>query len=207
MRFPKPLRRHGHFFLVIVPLILLMTYPTIIHVFDASKFWLPARYWDVWLKFWEAWNFKQVLASQSGFHYTNLMNFPEGVSLAYQTYSLPHMVILHLLQLFMPASNAFCLTYLLIIFCCCASGYIYCSWISKDKWLALLGAVVFGLSQQVTATAATPDLGFIATIPLTMYFLHRGIVGGGGGPSCSPPPALCWASPLTLACTSSSATF
>ena len=178
MRLAKQLRGHAHFFLVIVPLILLMTYPTIIHVFDTSRFWAPTLDKDIWQKFWDAWHFKQVLAGQTDLYHTNMFFYPDGVYFPYRTYNLPHMILMNFLQLFMPASNAYCLTYLLIIFCCCLSAYIYCNWLFKDKWLALLGAVVFGLSQQVTGTAATPDLGFIASIPLTLYFLHRGIDEG-----------------------------
>ena len=174
-RMHNMLRGHAHFFCIIIPLILVMTYPTINHVFDASRFWVPAQTWDVWLKFWDAWHFKQVLMGNSNFYYTHLSYYPEGVSLVYLTYNLPHMIVMNLLQLVMPPSNAYCLTFLLIIFCCCASGYLYCNWLFKDKWLALLGAVIFGLSQQVTGTPAQPDLGFIATLPLTLYFLHRGI--------------------------------
>ena len=178
MRIGKRLRGHGHFFCVIVPLILLMTYPTVIHVFDTTKFWVPTLHTDVWLKFWDAWHFKQVLAGNSHIHHTNLLFYPEGVSLTQQTYNLAHIILLNLLQLVMPPSNAYCLTYLLFVFICCSSGYIYCNWLFKDKWLALPGAVIFGLSHQVIATAAHPDLGFIATIPLTLYFTHRGIVEG-----------------------------
>ena len=177
-RFRKPLRRHAHFFCVIVPLILLMTYPTITHVFDTSKFWLPAVDWDAWLKIWDAWHFKQVLAGESSLYHTNLLFYPHGVSLAYQTYSLPFMLVMNALQAFLPPSNAYCLTYLLNIFVCALSGYIYCLYLFKDKWLALPGAVIFGLSQQVTGKAMEPDTSFIATLPLTMYCLHRGIDEG-----------------------------
>ena len=174
MRLAKQLRGHAHFFLVIVPLILLMTYPTIIHVFDPSSFWLPALDWDVWLKFWDAWHFKQVLAGKSEFLHTNLLFYPDGVSLAYRAYSLPHIIIMSALSLLMPASHAFSLTYLLLIFACAAAAYVYCSWLFKDKWLALLGAVVFGFSQHVIGRAHQPDTSFIAALPLTLYFLHRG---------------------------------
>ena len=178
MRIGKRLRGHAHFFAAIVPLILLMTYPTVIHVFDTSRFWVPAVAWDVWFKFWDAWHFKQVLIGQSDFYHSSMNFYPEGVSLVYQSYSLPHMILMNSLQLFMPMSNAYCLTFLLIIFFCCASGYIYCNWLFKDKWLALPGAVIFGLSQQVLGSPSQPDIFFIATIPLTLYFLHRGLCEG-----------------------------
>ena len=173
-------RKHWPFLVIMPLLIIVMTYPTINHVFDTSRFWVPALDWDVWFKFWDAWHFKQVLAGQSDFYHTNMLFYPEGISLVYLTYNLPHMIVLNLLQLIMPPANAYCLAFLLIIFCCCFSGYIYCSWLFKDKWIALLGAVIFGLSQQVMGNAAQPDTGFIATIPLTLYFLHRGVADGRG---------------------------
>ena len=176
LRLSSVTRRHAHFYLIVVPLILVMTYPTIIHVFDASRFWVPSIDRDVWLKFWDAWYFKMVLAGESGFHYTNLLFYPEGVSLVNLTYNLPHMIVFGMLQTIMPADNAYCLTYLLMIFACALSGYIYCNYLFKDKWIALLGGVLFGCSLQVTGRAGLPDISFIFTLPLTLYFLHRGIV-------------------------------
>ena len=171
-------RSHAPFFLVVLPLILLMTYPTITYVFDASRFVIPTLYFDVWMKFWDPWLFKLALAGETDFFYTNFLFYPDGASLAYQTWNLPHMIVMNILQLFMPVSNAFCLAFLLIVLTCCAAGYFYCNWLFKDKWLASLGAVIFGLCQHIIGHSAHPDLIFIAPIPMTLYLVHRGIDEG-----------------------------
>ena len=176
-RFGNLLRGHAHFFCLITPLILLMTYPTIVHVFDTSSFWLPTVGGDVWITFWDAWHFKLAPAGKSDFYHTNLLFYPEGISLVTQPYSLPHMLVLNGLQLIMPAANAACLTILLNIFGCALAGYIYCLYLFKDKWLSLLGAVVFGLSQPVLGKALEPS-SVIFTLPLTLYFLHRALDDG-----------------------------
>ena len=176
LRTRRLLRQHLHFILIIAPLILIMTYPTVVHVFDASRFWVPSLDRDVWLKFWDAWHFQMVLAGKSDFYFTHFLFYPGGLSLVNLTYSLPHVIVLGALQTIMPADNAYCLTYLLNIFACALSGYIYCNYVFKDKWIALLGGIIFGCSLQVTARMGNPDISFIFTLPLTLYFLHRGIV-------------------------------
>ena len=58
----------------------------------------------------------------------------------------------------MPVSNAFSLAYLLIIVFCALSAYVYLHWLFSDKWIALLGAVVFGLSPHVVGHPFHPGI-------------------------------------------------
>ena len=175
------LREHLPFLVIAPILIVVMTWPTALQVFDTSSFWTPALDRDAWLKVWDAWHLKRVLAGEAQFHHTDMLFYPQGVSLAYLPYSLPHMIVMNALQLVMGASNAYCLAYLLIVFACALSGYIYCSYLFRDKWLGLLGGVIFGCSQHVIGKTSNPDLNFIATLPLMLYFLHRGIREGRAG--------------------------
>lgn len=162
--------------LVIAPvLILVMTYPTIIHVFDAGSIWVPARNYDIWIEFWDGFYARAFLAGQADLGYTDLSFYPHGVSLAFHQFIYPHMFAFGALQAFMPAANAFCLLYLLIIFACVLSAYVYASWFFKDKWLGLLGGVIFGCSQHVVGHPQHPAIASIFTLPLTLYFLHRGL--------------------------------
>ena len=175
-RLRAALRHHMHFLVIAPLLIIIMTYPAIIHVFDTSAFWVPARDRDVWMKVWEAWHLKTALAGKSGFLHTHMMFYPEGISFAYSSYNLPHMIVFGALNSVMRASNAYCLAYLLIVFSCVSAGYFYCNYLFKDKWLALLGGVIFGCSQQVIGKSSAAALSLVAALPLTLYFLHRGIV-------------------------------
>ena len=75
----------------------------------------------------------------------------------------------------MPASNTWSVYFLLSISLSALSAYMYVHWLSKDKWIALVGAVVFGFSPHVIGHPNHIDIGFLATIPFALYSFHRGI--------------------------------
>ena len=174
-RLGNALRNHLHFIVIVGILIAAMTWPTVRYVFDTSVFWLPIDSGDALMKFWDAWYLKALIAGQADFYFTDLLFYPDGVSLVYHNFNVPHMVVFGGLQAVMPASNAFNLTYLLIIFSTALSAYVYLCYLLKDKWVSLFGAVVFGLSGYVVGRAAQPDVSWIATLPLALYFFHRAI--------------------------------
>ena len=72
-----------------------------------------------------------------------------------------------------PISNS--LTFLLIVASVTCSAYVYMLYLLKDKWIALLGAIIVGMSPYVVGYQEHTELRFIATMPLSMYFFHRGI--------------------------------
>ena len=170
-----PLRRHLHVLVIAPLLIILLTYPTVAHVFDADSVWVPARNYDIWIEFWDGYFAKAFLAGQADLAFTDLSFYPKGVSLVFHLFIYPHMFAFGALQSLMPAANAYCLLYLLIIFACVLSAYVYASWLFKDRWLGLLGGVIFGCSQHVIGHAQHPGIGMIFTLPLALYFLHRGL--------------------------------
>ena len=175
-RLPESLRHHLHFIVVVTILIVVMTFPTIIYVFDTELFWLPTgRHPDTWMKFWDAWYGKRILAGEADFYYTDLLFYPRGASLVYHNFSIPHMLVFGGLQALMPASNAYSLTFLLIVASVTCSAYVYMLYLFKEKWIALLGAVIIGLSPHVVGYPEHPEYRFIATVPLALYFLHRGL--------------------------------
>ena len=175
-RLRRAFRNHLHFIVIVWVLIAVMTWPTIVHVFDTTVFWLPADDGDAWIEFWNAWYGKLILAGEAEFYFTDLSFYPHGVSLAYHILSIPHMLIFGGLQAIMPASNAFNLTYLLIIFSTASSAYVYLLYLLKDKWVSLFGAVIFGLSGYIVGRPPHPGVTFLATLPLALYFFHRAIL-------------------------------
>ena len=172
---PARLRQHRPFFIIVPLLVIVMTWPTLALVVDTDTFAVPTRNTDVWQKLWDAWHLKRFLAGQTDFYYTDFMFYPQGLSLAFENFSLPHMLALGLLGAVLPPANAFSLTFLLIVFAAALSAYIYLFYLFRDAWLATLGAVVFGLSQHVAAHAAHPDVNLIVSLPLTAYFFQRGM--------------------------------
>ena len=103
------------------------------------------------------------------------MFYPQGVSLTYHPFFIPHAIVVSAMQTIMPLSNAFSLTHLLIVFSTAVSAYIHILWLFKDKWIALFGAVVFGFSPHVIGHPNHPDIAFVATVPLVLYSFQRGI--------------------------------
>ena len=174
--FASGFRRHAHFWLIAPALIVLMTWPVFPRVFDFSEFWLAGNDIDSNMLFWDAWYFKRLLAGQADYFFTDLLFAPNGVSLAFHNFSLPHMALFAGLQAFLPQSNAYNLSYLILVFLTILSGYIYLLYIFRDSWAALFGAIVFGCSAFALTRPAHPNISFISTIPLSLYFIHRGLL-------------------------------
>ncbi len=170
------IRKHMHFILVTIFLMLVMTFPAIVYVFKTDVFWLPAKHCcDVFLEFWDIWYAKQILAGQADINYTNTIFYPEGVSLTYNQLGMLYSTVVNALQLFVPLSNAYTLAYLFIIFSSTFAAYVYLHWLFKYRWLALFGAVIFGLSPYIVTMTNFPQHAWLAPVPLALYGVHRGI--------------------------------
>ena len=173
-KFWRAIHNHLHFLVVVSALLVVMTYPTIAYVFNTGGFWLPIDSGDIWIEFWNAWHGKQILAGKADYLFTDLLFYPQGLSLAYHNFNIGHMLVFGALQAILPASNAYNLTYLLITLATTIAAYIYLQYIFDDKWIALFGAVVLGFSGYVVGRPMHPGVAFLATVPLSCYFLHRG---------------------------------
>ena len=170
------LSAHRHFVIVVTLLTLVVTFPTIVHVFRNDIFWHPGgEHPDSFIKLWDVWYGARFLSGQADRFYTNLMFYPEGVSLSYHPFFLPHIIIVNALSLVMPFSNAYSLAHLLIIWSTALSAYLYLLWLFKDKWISLFGAIVFGFSPHVIGHPFHPDIAAMSTVPLSLYCFHRGV--------------------------------
>ena len=166
------LRHHLHFIIIVPLLIMVMTWPTFIRFFEPTT---PPTTPDMAMKFWDAWYGKLVIGGQAEYYFTDRLFYPKGVSLAYHNFSLPHMLVFGVLQDILPSLNAYSLTTLLIILANTMAAYLYLLHLFRDKWIALAGAIVFGLNPYIINHPSHPDLSFVATIPLALYAFHRGI--------------------------------
>ena len=154
-----------------------MTFPTIVNVFRTDVFWLPTGdSHDVYMQMWDVWYGEQFLTGQADRFYTDLVFYPDGVSLPYHPLFLPHIILVNALEILLPLSNAYSLGYLLIIWLSALSAYVYLLWLFEDKWLAGFGAVVFGFSPHVMIHPNHPHIAFVATVPMILYFLQRGLL-------------------------------
>ncbi len=175
IRISSLIRHHLPFIIVVPLLIIVTTWPAFALAFDTDRAVFPTTHGDVRQKLWDVWHLGQFLAGKTSFYYSDVMFYPIGLSLAYESFVLPHMLSVGLLSAFLPISNAYTITFLLIVFAVAASAYIYLHYLLRDPWLATLGAVVFGLCQFVTAHAGQPGINLIVSFPLSAYFLQRGI--------------------------------
>ena len=178
VRLTASLRSHWLFFAAVPPLIIIMTFPIAWHVIDASQMWLPATNYDIWMKFWDAWYGERVFAGSADFYFTDLLFYPQGMSLVYHNFNVPHMLLFSGLQRILPLTAAYCLAHLLIILADICAAYLYLCYLLRDKLAALLGAAVFGLAPFVINQPHHPDIILVAVIPLTLYCLERGIDAG-----------------------------
>jgi len=170
------LSRHAHVLLIVPLVVIVMTWPTFARIFDGDEFWLhSARIVDVGQKLWDAWHLERVLAGQSDYFYTDAMFHPHGASLAFHASSAPHALLLLVLQKLIPVDDAYNLLYLLMLCFNAFCAYVLIHHLLKDKWIALFGAVVLGVSVWFTDYVTAPDLLCIGTLPLTIYFLHRSL--------------------------------
>ena len=175
-RLPTALRNHGHFIVIVTLLTLIVTFPTIVYVLRTDVMWLPTgKSTDVFIKLWDVWYAGQFLSGQADRSHTNQIFYPEGVSLVYHPFFIPHAVVVNGLRALLPATNAFNLAHLIIIWLAALSAYVYLRWLFKDRWIALFGAVVFGFSPVVVGNANHTEVSFVATIPLALYGFHRGL--------------------------------
>lgn len=170
------LSEHRHFLIVLTLLTLAVTFPTIVHVFRTDTFWHPGgEHPDSFIKLWDVWYGNLFLRGQADRFYTNLMFYPDGLSLVYHPFLLPHIVIVNALGLVLPLPSAYSLAHLLIIWSSAFSAYLYLLWLFKDKWIALFGAIVFGFSPHVVGHPYHPDIAAMSTVPLSLYCFHRGV--------------------------------
>ena len=168
------LRNHLHFIVVVGILLIVMTWPTIVYVFDTETFWLPTDGRDVWIEIWDAWHGRLFLAGETTLNRTSMLFYPNGMSLDYHPYNMVHMILLAMLQSVLETSNAFNLIYLFVILSSAVSAYVYLIYLFEDRNLALFGAIVFGFSQHIVGHPSHPGLNLLFTLPLSLYALHRG---------------------------------
>ena len=172
----RSLRNHLHAIIIVPLVIIVMTWPTFPRLFDGDDTWLHVDQRDKWLRFWDAWHLERVLSGQTDLYYTDSMFHPHGTSLAFQSFSLAHALLLLALQTIMPAFEAYNLLFLLILAFNAFCAYVLIQHLLKDKWIAVYGAVVVAVSLPFPHDSTVPDLITIGSLPLTLYFFHRSVL-------------------------------
>ncbi len=174
-RIAASMRHHWLFFLIVPLLIIIMTWPTALYVFDSNTLWVPSDDLDLGMKLWDAWYSGRILSGEARFYFTDYLFFPHGLSLVFHNFSVPHVFLLLVANILLPATNAYNLCFMLIIFANVAACYVYIFYLFRDRRLGMFGSVVFGLSVFVIEHPVHPGLNIVATIPLVLYCTQRGL--------------------------------
>lgn len=167
--------RHLPFCLVVPLLIVVVTWPAASTVFDMHTERWPADSGDLMMKYWDAWYGKRILAGQASLYHTDLLFYPSGLSLVFHNFSLPHMAVFGGLSAFLPAVNAYELTYLLTLFSNALAAYVFLLCAVRDKWVATAGSAVFTLNPYIINHSMHPETIILATIPLALYAYRRSV--------------------------------
>ncbi|MDE2853476.1 MAG: hypothetical protein OXN88_04835 [Chloroflexota bacterium] len=168
----QALRNHLHAIIIVPLVIIMMSWPTFPRLFDGDEIWLHTKHRDRWQQFWEAGHIERVLAGQTSLFYTDFMFHPQGASLAFNL-SVPSALLLVVMQKLVSADDAFNLLFLLILCFNALCAYVLIQHLIKDRWIALFGAVVVGVSVPFLQESTLPVLITIGTLPLSLYFFHR----------------------------------
>lgn len=170
----KQLQPHRPFIILVPILILIVSFPTILFVIHPDAVAFPHNR-DSYMHLWNSWYMGKVLSGSHDLYYTNFVFYPEGVTLAYHSYSLIQMVLTRIFDLILPPSNAYNLAILVIVYLSALSGYVYILYLTNHRWASLFGACVFAISPHVLMRAHQPDISTVAVIPICLYLLEHAI--------------------------------
>jgi len=96
--FPGVIREHAPFLIIVTALTLATTWPTLKYALQPDVFWLPTgKSSDVYIHLWDVWYGKKFLTGQAYRYYTNLMFYPEGVSLTHHQFAIPYQILVNAL--------------------------------------------------------------------------------------------------------------
>jgi len=169
------LREHWPVLLIVPPVVIATTWPTLPQILTADEFWLHANFRDKWLRLWDAWHIERALAGQTPLYYTDSIYHPPGTSLAFYSLSFPHALLLIALKTALSVDDAYNLLFLLILCFNGICGFMLIKHLIPDKWISIFGAVVFVVATPFPFGQTVPDIIMIGTLPLTLYFLIRSL--------------------------------
>lgn len=175
MFFMRLIRQHILFIVVVCSLTVIMMHPTVSYMLDDTAIYI-SKDEDVFMKFWDAWYLDELLAGRADYYFASNLFYPQGVDLSYHSFNLVHMGLMFIVKPFIGVFRAYHAVNLILIILTSLAGYVYLNYLFKDKYVSLLGAVLFGFTGQTLRYVAHPDLAFLATIPLALYFVERAML-------------------------------
>ncbi|MEZ4592031.1 MAG: hypothetical protein R3D55_12950 [Chloroflexota bacterium] len=164
-------RRDGWPLLLFIVATLLMTYPLALRL-DGT--WLASFDTDSYVKLWDIWWMRRVLASGETAYYTRELFYPGGLDLSFHSISWTVTGYALLLETFLPTLAAYNVTILTAVFTTGYAAYLLLLDLKATRlgaWLA--GAIYTFAPYHLTHTGGHPDLTHLAPIPIAALFLLR----------------------------------
>ena len=146
-----------------------MTWPLILHL-DTH---FAGQNIDVWINQWATWWAEKAFIEGRSLYYTDAMFYPQGVSLAFHSFSHANTVLVILLRPWLGDLGAHNVTVMLAHI---LSGYaMFClgRYLVKSTWGAFFAGLVFAFYPYRMAESVHPVLVSTQWIPLYLLFLIR----------------------------------
>jgi hypothetical protein len=128
---------------------------------------------DHWVHQWTFWWVKQAIVTGQNPLFTRLMFFPDGVSLS--SHNIPWLNIAAWLplQTIFGQTAAYNLVFLATFVFNAFAGYLLALDVTKSRWAAFVGGIVFGFWPYTISHFDHPNLIVIGWIPLSLLYLRR----------------------------------
>ncbi len=128
---------------------------------------------DHWVHQWTFWWVRQAIITGQNPLFTQLMFFPEGVSLS--SHNIPWLNIAFWLplQAVLGQTIAYNLVFLATFVFNAFAGYLLALDVTKSKWASFIGGVVFGFWPYTISHFDHPNLIVIGWIPLSLLYLRK----------------------------------
>jgi len=134
---------------------------------------VPGGTSDLWVHQWVFWWVKKSLMSGHGPFYTDLLFYPQGVSLAYQNIAWLNIAAWLPLQAILGSLTAYSLTYMAVFPFNAFAMYVFAREVLDSTPAAFVGGIVFGFWPYTLSQYGHPNMMVIFGVPLALYFLKR----------------------------------
>lgn len=136
---------------------------------------VPGGTVDLWTHRWTFWWIKHSIAQGQSPFYTDLLFYPQGVSLAFHNIAWVNIAVWLPLQVIVGGNTAYSLTFLIFCVANCLSMYFLVREFTDSFPSALVGGIVYGFWPYMMSQFGHPNMKVTCWVPLALLFLRRTI--------------------------------
>ena len=135
--------------------------------------YVPGGTSDLWVHQWTFWWVKTSLASGQNPFFTDLLFYPNGVSLAYQNVAWLNIAAWLPLQAILGGATAYSLVYILVFALNAFSMFLFAEELTESPLAAFVAGIVFGFWPYTMSHYGHPNMMAVFGVPLALLFLKR----------------------------------